>query len=447
MKQFLTCLIAVMMVAMPILSFADGLLPSLEELYGVGMPSMFEYLKRMPSKVTNNTDGSSSEQYDMITDEDYQGFGVYLSNHNCEMLEYETVNSQFIATVKYNNATFSFSYDIVSHQAVITYPSGTYNAMLNKLETHYQKLSECIEAGNYIKACEILQFFKTHSYYRDVSSYTERIRRNFPKGLVAAELWSFYCLNQDGTVSCANVTATEVEAISKWRGIVSIDAGSDHLLGLKSDGTVVAYGNNDNNQCDVSKWKNIVAVSGGSNHSLGLQANGRVVAAGKGEYGNNYGQCNVSEWKSIIAISAGGSHSLGLRSNGTVVAVGKKTDGQCNVSGWKNIVAISAGSDHSVGLRKDGTVVATGENRDGQCNVSGWKNIVSIVAGNFWTIGLQADGKVLYTGYPNDLNEWSDVVNITGEGNFGLCIRIDGSIVPVEDSPIIRQLKELNAFD
>lgn len=36
-----------------------------------------------------------------------------------------------------------------------------------------------------------------------------------------------------------------------------ISAGSKHTVGLKSDGTVVAVGDNDHGQCDVGAWSDI----------------------------------------------------------------------------------------------------------------------------------------------------------------------------------------------
>ena len=38
---------------------------------------------------------------------------------------------------------------------------------------------------------------------------------------------------------------------------VIIAAGNYHTVGLKSDGTVVAVGDNYSGQCDVDSWKNI----------------------------------------------------------------------------------------------------------------------------------------------------------------------------------------------
>ncbi|NIM51884.1 MAG: hypothetical protein GTO22_22010, partial [Gemmatimonadales bacterium] len=50
-------------------------------------------------------------------------------------------------------------------------------------------------------------------------------------------------------------------------------AGCEHSLGLKSDGSIVAWGWNDYGQCDVpSPNTGFVAVAGGGFHSLGLKA-------------------------------------------------------------------------------------------------------------------------------------------------------------------------------
>ena len=109
-----------------------------------------------------------------------------------------------------------------------------------------------------------------------------------------------------------------------------MSAGGDHTVALRSDGTVVAAGANDDGQCDVSGWSDVVAVSAGDFHTVGLRSDGTVVAAGY----NDYGQCGVSGWTGVVAISAGDYHTVGLRSDGTVVAAGDNDAGQCDVSGW-----------------------------------------------------------------------------------------------------------------
>ena len=70
-----------------------------------------------------------------------------------------------------------------------------------------------------------------------------------------------------------------------------MSAGGDHTVALRSDGTVVAAGDNDDGQCDVSGWSDVTVAAGGY-HTVGLRSDGTVVAAGL----NDEGQCDVSGW-------------------------------------------------------------------------------------------------------------------------------------------------------
>ena len=195
-----------------------------------------------------------------------------------------------------------------------------------------------------------------------------------------------------------------------------------NTVGLRSDGTVVAAGSNEDGECDVSDWRDIIAVSTGNGCIFGLKANGTVIAIGN----NLDEQCEVSNWTNIVAVSAGQWHTVGLRADGTVVAVGSTIDGQCSVSGWRDIVAVSAGSDFTAGLRSDGTVVATGQLFD----VSGWKDIAAISAGGAFLAGLRPDGTVLVT-VPQvlDVSAWTDIVAISAGGSHIVGLRADGTVV------------------
>ena len=195
-----------------------------------------------------------------------------------------------------------------------------------------------------------------------------------------------------------------------------------NTVGLRSDGTVVAAGSNEDGECDVSDWRDIIAVRTGNGCIFGLKANGTVIAVGN----NLDEQCEVSNWTNIVAVSAGQWHTVGLRADGTVVAVGSTIDGQCSVSGWRDIVAVSAGSDFTAGLRSDGTVVATGQLFD----VSGWKDIAAISAGGAFLAGLRPDGTVLVT-VPQvlDVSAWTDIVAISAGGSHIVGLRADGTVV------------------
>ena len=210
-----------------------------------------------------------------------------------------------------------------------------------------------------------------------------------------------------------------------------IAVGYRHSIGLKSDGTVVAVGDNYDGKCDISDWRDIVAVAAGSENSLGLKSNGIVVAAGN----NKDGQCNVSDWRSIVAVAAGNWHSIGLKSNGTVVAVGNNEADQCDVSDWCDIVAVAAGNGHSVGLKSDGTVVAVGNNDDGQCDVSDWRDIVAIAAGNNNTVGLRSDSIVVAVGNNDDgqcdISDWQDITAVAARCDHIIGLKSDGTVVAV----------------
>lgn len=189
------------------------------------------------------------------------------------------------------------------------------------------------------------------------------------------------------------------ESRSNYQSIISayssiVAAGNSHTIALKTDGTVLAVGDNSKKQCDTSKWNNIIKLSAGGNHSVALTRNSTVVATGD----DIHGQCKVSSWKNISDISAGNAHTVGVTNLGKILAVGDNTYGQCNVEGWSDIFAVSAGDSHTVALKTDGTVLATGDNSHGECNVSLWTDIVSVCAGNGFTAGLKYDGKIVVTG-------------------------------------------------
>ena len=224
-------------------------------------------------------------------------------------------------------------------------------------------------------------------------------------------------LKANGTVVVAGNDNYGACDIDGWTDIVAIAAGGYHTVGLKSDGTVVAtkavrkffdgifgYKESDSycGQDDVSDWQEIVAITAGSQHTVGLKADGTVVAVGS----DDKGQCRVELWRDIVSIAAYGGHTVGLKADGSVVAVGDNEHGQCEVSGWTDIVAIATGAYHTVGLKADGTVVSTKVEYSGlntyawgQDEVADWTDVISIAAGYEYTIGLKSDGSLLAVGH------------------------------------------------
>lgn len=235
------------------------------------------------------------------------------------------------------------------------------------------------------------------------------------------------CLRTDGTVVAVGDDTHGQSEVGDWTDIVALASEAVHTVGLRSDGTVVAAGNNDYGQCEVSDWTDIVAIAAGNVHTVGLKSDGTVVATGD----NEHFQCNVSNWKDIVALS-GSFHTVGLCADGTVVAVGDNYSGQCEVDDWTDIVAVSAGWAHTVGLRSDGTVAAVGNNDYGQCNVSGWRDIVAVSAGYKCTVGVRSDGTVVAAGSndygQSEVSDWTDIVAVSAGYSNTVGLRADGTV-------------------
>ena len=133
-------------------------------------------------------------------------------------------------------------------------------------------------------------------------------------------VWGFVCLGAlllgtgvasgQSTGSIVGWGSQVVVEPSALDGLVGVAGGGHHSLGLKSDGTIVAWGNNAHGQCDVPAPNgDFVRVAGGGSHSLGLKSDGTIVAWGR----NDEGQCDVpASGADFVAVAGRGQHSLGL---------------------------------------------------------------------------------------------------------------------------------------
>ena len=155
--------------------------------------------------------------------------------------------------------------------------------------------------------------------------------------------------------------------------------GQNHTVALKSDGTVVCWGNNDTyGQCTVpGGLTGVVAVAAGDNHTLALKSDGVIVAWGL----NTDGQCTVPAGLNAKILSAGGNFSAAIRSAtatdivaganndeiaDTIACWGLNTNGQCTVPKCEGLSYdpgtykyrmrfwdVQCGWDHVVAVRKD----------------------------------------------------------------------------------------------
>ncbi|HWY30505.1 MAG TPA: immunoglobulin domain-containing protein, partial [Candidatus Acidoferrum sp.] len=203
---------------------------------------------------------------------------------------------------------------------------------------------------------------------------------------------------------------------------VSVSASGDFDLALRADGTVLGWGTDDSGQLDVpTGLTNDVAIATGAGFCLALRADGTVVEWG----GNINGLTNVPAGLSnVVAIAAGFSHCLALRQDGTVVGFGYNVFGETiPPAGLSNVVAIAAGYDDSLALRGDGTVVAWGQDTYGETNVpAGLGNVVAIAAGFNHCLALQNNGKVVAWGGDNSFGE----TNVPAQSSNAVAIAAGG---------------------
>ena len=234
----------------------------------------------------------------------------------------------------------------------------------------YNKALDLAESGEYEEA---ISMFVELDDYKDSQDRIKEIK--YQQAVVLAEEGKYdeakALFVELGEYKDSEEQIDEIKPIIYNEAVVALE--KDHRIkAAMLFGTVSSY--KDARERSFALWNDIAVretVSAGQDHTVGLKSDGTVVAFG----GNGNSQCNVDGWTDIVAVSTGIFHTVGLKSDGTVVAVGENGDGQCDVEDWTDIVAVSVGEDHTVGLKSDGTVVAVGNNATGRCDVDGWTNI------------------------------------------------------------------------
>jgi uncharacterized repeat protein (TIGR01451 family) len=212
---------------------------------------------------------------------------------------------------------------------------------------------------------------------------------------------NFYlALKSDGTVvGWGDNYYGQLAMPSGLTGVVAVAAGGYHSLALKSDGTVVGWGYNAAGQINTPVGlTGVVAIAAGDYHSLALKSDGTVVGWGTNDWGE---ATPPPELSGVVAIAVSGLHSLALKSDGTVVGWGNNASGEStpptNLTG---VVAIAAGSYHSLALKSDGTVVAWGDTNWGATAVpTNLTGVVGIAGGLVHSLALKSDGTVVGWGF------------------------------------------------
>ena len=103
----------------------------------------------------------------------------------------------------------------------------------------------------------------------------------------------------------------------------SVSAGYDHNCGLRVDGSVACWGNNEFGQATPPEGE-FVSVSAGYTYNCGVRVDGSVACWG----GNDFGEITPPEGE-FASVSSGRGHICGLRADGSVICWGNdRDDGQ-----------------------------------------------------------------------------------------------------------------------
>jgi alpha-tubulin suppressor-like RCC1 family protein len=188
----------------------------------------------------------------------------------------------------------------------------------------------------------------------------------------------------DNTTTCRSSPVSVVGGFTDW---CQVSSGHTHTLALRTNGTAWAWGRNfptgalgDNTTATRSSPVSVVGgftdwcqVSAGGSHNLGLRSNGTIWAWGdnsEGQLGNGTATARSSPVSVVggftdwCQVSVGCRHSLGVRTNGTAWAWGNNGQGRLGdntitstsspvsvVGGFTDWCQVSGGFYHSVALR------------------------------------------------------------------------------------------------
>lgn len=230
-------------------------------------------------------------------------------------------------------------------------------------------------------------------------------------------------------------------ANTTWRQIA---AGEFHTLALRADGSLWAWGFNQNGQLGdgtqtarlvptkigTGKWQYVAA---GKAHSVAIDDKGVIWAWGRNADGQLGDGTQIDRLAPVrlgpatttvtyTAVAAGDTHSMARRADGALLAWGGNAKGQLGNGtvaaslapaqvGTASWVSLSAGASHSVAIRSDGTLWTWGDNAQGQLGLN--------IAAN---VNKMEPQQVLLAGTANN---WSA---IAAGGGHTLALRTDGSL-------------------
>ncbi len=188
--------------------------------------------------------------------------------------------------------------------------------------------------------------------------------------------------------------------LNSWDGVTypfgmndltAIAVGLKHIVAVREGGTVVAWGDDDEDQVQVPDGLvGIQSVAAGDSHSLALRDDGTVIAWGANDMGQSDVPLGLNE---VVEVGAGSDLSAALRRDGTVVIWGESFSDRMP-EGFFNVVEIDVGTSHILARRFDGGVVEWGRYTDVDRFTRSIENALSVGVGDRMAAVLLPDHSV-----------------------------------------------------
>jgi alpha-tubulin suppressor-like RCC1 family protein len=268
--------------------------------------------------------------------------------------------------------------------------------------------------------------------------------------------------------------------LCRW---VTLAPGDHHVLALRSDGSMWAWGGNRLSelgdgtsihrptpvQVQVEDNPRFTAIAAGHHHALAVDSEGNLWSWGDNSYGRLGDGTTIKQsrprkvafpgGRRLRAVAAGVNHSLAVAGDDSVWAWGANNRGQLGTGqrltsitpvrisalDGRRIIAVAAGSEHSLALGADGVLWAWGFNETGQVGngtvsdqlvpVAVLTQVTSMAAGLAHTVARLSNGRVWRWGdiwrrdlAPVQMPDLSNVRAISAAGVHSLAVLDDGSV-------------------
>lgn len=242
--------------------------------------------------------------------------------------------------------------------------------------------------------------------------------------LALADQFSVYVDNNNQIVSSGNTPD-----LSAFKDIVQVSAGSNHVVGLKKDGTVVCTGATVG--CSVKDWKKVTMIATGDTHTVALHEDGTVSCAG------GTVACAVQSWEDMDAVYAGGDITVGRTKEGTLKIAGN-VNAASKIQNAKDVAQLVIGNNQIVVVNNDGSVACYATGTGSTTNTSSWQNMKMAAQTSQYVAGLNNNGMLTISSSDETLlksiQNWTGIRYIAARNNTLVAVNANHEIIGIGDN-------------